>query len=95
MFILDDILLEQFGIKIPGLNLIWTLEQIRDFAFREMYDPEKIKSKIKENRMLFEFGEVNKDEYEKNNAKLLQELKFAQRGKQMDLNVRTDILGAR
>jgi RNA recognition motif-containing protein len=95
MFILDDILLEQFGIKIPGLNLIWTLEQIRDFAFREMYDPEKVKSKIKENRMLFEFGEVNKDEYEKNNAKLLQELKFAQRGKQMDLNVRTDILGAR
>jgi hypothetical protein len=95
MFILDDILLEQFGIKIPGLNLIWTLEQIRDFAFREMYDPEKVKSKIKENRMLFEFGEVNKDEYEKNNVKLLQELKFAQRGQQMDLNVRTDILGAR
>jgi len=95
MFIIDDILLDQFGIRIPGLNLIWTLEQIRDFAFREMYDPEKIKSKIKENRMLFEFGEVNKDEYEKNNAKLLQELKFAQRGEQMGLSVRTDILGAR
>ncbi|MFA4936622.1 MAG: gas vesicle protein GvpG [Candidatus Methanoperedens sp.] len=95
MFIIDDILLDQFGIRIPGLNLIWTLEQIRDFAFREMYDPEKIKSKIKENRMLFEFGEVNKDEYEKNNAKLLQELKFAQRGEQTDLSIRTDILGAR
>jgi RNA recognition motif-containing protein len=95
MFIIDDILLDQFGIRIPGLNLVWTLEQIRDFAFREMYDPEKIKSKIKENRMLFEFGEVNKDEYETNNAKLLQELKFAQRGTQMDLSVRTDILGAR
>ena len=95
MFIIDDILLDQFGVRIPGLNLIWTLEQIRDFAFREMYDPEKIKSKIKENRMLFEFGEVNKDEYEKNNAKLLQELKFAQRGEQMGLSVRTDILGAR
>lgn len=95
MFLIDDILLDQFGVRVPGLNLIWTLEQIRDFAFREMYDPEKIKSKIKENRMLFEFGEVNKDEYEKNNAKLLQELKFAQRGTQMDLSVRTDILGAR
>jgi len=95
MFIIDDILLDQFGIRIPGLNLIWTLEQIRDFAFREMYDPEKIKSKIKENRMLFEFGEVNKDEYEKNNANLLQELKFAQRGEQTDLSIRTDILGAR
>lgn len=95
MFIIDDLLLDQLGIRIPGLNLIWTLEQIRDFAFREMYDPEKIKSKIKENRMLFEFGEVNKDEYEKNNVKLLQELKLAQRGEQMDLSVRTDILGAR
>ncbi|MFZ3166300.1 MAG: gas vesicle protein GvpG [Candidatus Methanoperedens sp.] len=95
MFIIDDILLDQFGIRIPGLNLIWTLEQIRDFAFREMYNPEKIKSKIKENRMLFEFGEVNKDEYETNNVKLLQELKLAQRGTQMNLSVRTDILGAR
>ena len=95
MFIIDDLLLEQFGIKIPGLSLIWTLEQIRDFAFREMYDPEKVKNKIKENRMLFEFGEVSRDEYEKNNIKLLQELKLAQRGAQMNINVRTDILGAR
>ena len=95
MFIIDDILLKAAGITIPGLSLIWTLEQIRDFAFREMYDPEKIKSKIKENRMLFEFGEVNKDEYETNNVKLLQELKLAQRGTQMDIDVRTDILGAR
>lgn len=95
MFIIDDLLLDQFGIRIPGLNLIWTLEQIRDFALREMYDPEKVKSNIKENRMLFELGEMTTDEYEKTNAKLLQELKLAEREAEMNLSIRTDILGAR
>ncbi|MDP2844474.1 MAG: gas vesicle protein GvpG [Candidatus Methanoperedens sp.] len=94
MFIIDDILLRQLGITIPGLDLIWTLEQIRDFAYREMYNPEKIKNSIKENRLLFEFGEMTIDEYEKTNAKLLQELKLAERGAETNLSVRTDILGA-
>ncbi len=94
MFIIDDILLRQMGITIPGLSLIWTLEQIRDFAYREMYNPEKIKNSIKENRLLFELGEIASDEYEKTNAELLQELKHAERGAEMNLSVRTDILGA-
>ncbi len=95
MFIIDDILLRQLGISIPGLSLIWTLEQIRDFAYRELYNPEKIKNRIKENRLLFEFGEITPDEYETNNEKLLQELKMAELGAEMNLGVRTDILGAR
>jgi hypothetical protein len=95
MFIIDDILLRALGITIPGLSLIWTLEQIRDMAYKELYNPEKIKNRIKENRLLFEFGELTSGEYEKNNAKLLHELKLAQRGTEMDLSVRTDILGAR
>ncbi len=95
MFIIDDILLRQMGITIPGLDLIWTLEQIRDFAHRELYNPEKIKNSIKENRLLFELGEMTIDEYEKTNAELLQELKLAELGAEMNLGVRTDILGAR
>ena len=95
MFIIDDILLRQLGITIPGLSLIWTLEQIRDFAYKELYNPEKIKNKIKENRLLFEFGELTSGEYEKNNVKLLQELKLAERGSEMNLSVRTDILRQR
>ncbi len=95
MFIIDDILLRQLGISIPGLSLIWTLEQIRDFAYRELYNPDKIKNKIKENRLFFEFGEITTDEYERTNAKLLHELKLAERGAEMNLSVRTDILGAR
>jgi hypothetical protein len=95
MFIIDDILLRQLGITIPGLNLIWTLEQIRDFAFKELYNPDKIKNKIKETRLLFEFGEMTIDEYERTNAKLLQELKLAEQAQEMNLSIRTDILGAR
>ncbi len=95
MFIIDDLLLRGLGISIPGLDLIWTLEQIKDFAYRELYNPDKIKNKIKENRLIFEFGEITTDEYEKTNAKLLQELKLAERGAEMNLSVRTDILGAR
>ncbi|TAN45758.1 MAG: hypothetical protein EPN24_02020 [Candidatus Methanoperedens sp.] len=95
MFIIDDLLLRQVGVTIPGLNLIWTLEQIRDFAYRELYNPEKIKTSIKENRLLFELGEITMDEYERTNAKLLQELKLAERGAEMNLSVRTDIMGAR
>ncbi len=95
MFIIDDLLLRQMGITIPGLNLIWTLEQIRDFAYRELYNPEKIKNRIKENRLLFELGEMTIDEYENTNAKLLQELKLAELGAEMNLSIRTDILGAR
>jgi hypothetical protein len=95
MFIIDDILLRQMGITIPGWDLIWTLEQIKDFAYRELYNPEKIKNSIKENRLLFELGEITMDEYGRTNAKLLQELKLAERGAEMNLSVRTDIMGAR
>jgi hypothetical protein len=95
MFIIDDLLLRQVGVTIPGLDLIWTLEQIKDFAYRELYNPEKIKNSIKENRLLFELGEITMDEYERTNAKLLQELKLAERGAEMNLSVRTDIMGAR
>lgn len=95
MFILDDILLQQLGITVPGLNLFWTFEQVRDFAYREMYNPEKIKNEIKENRLLFEFGEITREEYERTNSELMHKLKLAEHTEEMDLRVRTDILGAR
>lgn len=95
MLIIDDLLLRQIGISIPGLDFIWILGQIRDFAYRELYNPEKIKNKIKENRMLYEFGEISRGEYERTNAELVRELKLAEMGEEMNLRVRTDILGAR
>ncbi|MBU4075679.1 MAG: gas vesicle protein GvpG [Euryarchaeota archaeon] len=95
MFIMDDILLRQLGISIPGIDTLWTIEQIKNFAHKELYNPEKIKSKIKENRMLFEFGEITSEEYERTNAELMRKLRQAEQGEEMNLEVRTDILGAR
>lgn len=93
MFILDDMLLRQAGILIPGLDMLWTMEQIRNFAYRELYDPEKIRNRIKENRLLYEFGELTEEEYRKANEELMQKLKLAEHALEMDLSVRTDILG--
>ncbi|MDW7731382.1 MAG: hypothetical protein SCH66_03010 [Methanolobus sp.] len=95
MFILDDMLLRQLGISLPGLDLLWTIEQIRDFAYKELYNPEKIKNQIKENRMLYEFGEISLDEYNDINASLMQQFKLTERSQEMNLSIRRDILGAR
>ncbi|MFH1774934.1 MAG: gas vesicle protein GvpG [Methanobacteriota archaeon] len=95
MFLIDDVFLRALGISIPGLDLIWLMELLRDFAYKEMYNPEKIKDQIKENRMLYEFGEITEEEYERTNAELMQKLKLAERGEEMNLRVRTDILNTR
>ena len=64
MFFIDDLLLRTIGISLPGLDMIWTLEQIQKFAYKELYNPEKIKNQIKETRLLYEFGELTRLEYE-------------------------------
>ena len=92
-FIMDDIFLRMLGISIPPFDIIWLLEQIRDIAVREAYDPEKIGDAIKENRLLYELGEITKEEYERKHAELTEMLKLAQRAREMDLEHRVDILG--
>ncbi|MDD3051589.1 MAG: hypothetical protein PHR06_10630 [Candidatus Cloacimonetes bacterium] len=92
MFLFDDILLRMLGISIPGLDLISDIEIIRDFAYRELYNPDKIKNQIKENQMLYEFDELSTEEYEERKTELMRQLKFAERVLETNLNVRTDIL---
>ena len=92
-FIIDDIFLRMLGISIPPFDMIWLFETIRDLAIREAYDPEKIGNAIKENQMLYELGEITKEEYERKHAELTEMLKLAQRAREMDLERRVDILG--
>jgi hypothetical protein len=92
MFLIDDILLRSLGIEIPVFDLFWTIEQIQKHSIKQFYNPEKIKSRIKENRLLYEFGEVTRDEYEKANAELMRKMKMAERALEMDLGNRMDIL---
>jgi len=93
MFFLDDLLLRTVGISLPGLDMIWTLEQIQKFAYKGLYNPEKIKNQIKETRLLYEFGEMTRQEYEDKNAELMHKLDLALKADEMDLGSRTDILG--
>lgn len=92
MFFFDDLLLRMLGISIPGLDLISNIEIIKDFAYRELYNMDKIKNKIKENQMLYEFDELSTEEYEERKTELMRQLKFAERVLETNLNVRTDIL---
>ena len=85
--------MRELGIEIPGLSLLWTMEEIREFALKELYNPEKIQGQIKENRMLYELEEVSLEEYERTNAELLRKLQLAQRSDEMNIRARSDILG--
>lgn len=93
MFIIDDIVLRSIGISLPGLDMIWTLEQIHKYALKGYYNPEKIRDQIKETRLLYEFGELDRQEYEQINSQLLHKLDVAQKVLEMDLGNRVDILG--
>jgi len=93
MFFIDDLLLQSIGISLPGLDMIWTLEQIQMFALKGYYNPEKIKNQIKETRMLYEFGELDRQEYEQKNSELLHKLDIAQKVLEMKASSKMDILG--
>ena len=93
MFIIDDIVLRSIGISLPGLDMIWTLEQIHKYALKGYYNPEKIRDQIKETRLLYGFGELDRQEYEQINSQLLHKLDVAQKVLEMDLGNRVDILG--
>jgi hypothetical protein len=93
MFFIDDMLLRSLGINLPGLDMIWTVEQIHKFALKGYYNPEKIKNQIKETRLLYEFGEMGRQEYEQKNSDLMHKLDMAERIVEMDLNSKVDILG--
>jgi hypothetical protein len=90
MFLIDDILLRSLGFSIPGLDMFWLFEQILYFTRKEMYD--QIKDRLKENRMLYELGEISNDDYMRINARLVRQLRLAEKAKDMNLGVRTDIL---
>ena len=77
MFFADDLFLRMFGISIPPFDLIWVMQQISDYAYAEMYDVEEINNAMKENRLLYEFGEITEAEYEKRNKELNHKLKMA------------------
>jgi len=94
-FLIDDIFLRMLGISIPPFDMIWLMETILDYVedIREKESHEKITNKIKENRLLYELGEITKEEYEKRNGELGNKLQMNNRINRTNLNKRINILG--
>ena len=91
-FLIDDIILRMVGISLPPFDMIWLLETIRDYAAQELYNPEKIGDELKETALLYELGEITKEEYERRYAELTEKLKIAQRVRESNIIKRVDIL---
>lgn len=83
------------GLSIPPFDMIWLMETIRDYVedIREEESQRKINNKIKENRLLYELGEITKEEYERRNGELNHKLRMNNRINRTNLNQRINILG--
>ena len=94
-FFLDDIFLRMLGFSIPPFDMIWLMETIRDYVenVSQEQTQQKINNKIKENRLLYELGEITKEEYERRNGELNHHLKMNNRINRTNLNQRINILG--
>mgnify|MGYP007084760874 CR=1 FL=1 len=84
------------GFAIPPFDMIWLMETIRDYAenVRQEETQQKINSKIKENRLLYELGEITRDEYERRGKELNRQRQMSKRTDRMNLNQRINILGS-
>ncbi|NHV97329.1 MAG: hypothetical protein HA494_06030 [Thaumarchaeota archaeon] len=91
-FLIDDIILRMVGISLPPFDMLWLLETIRDYAIQELYNPEKIGDELKEAALLYDLGEITKEEYERRYAELTEKLKIAQRVRESNIIKRVDIL---
>jgi len=69
-FILDDLL------ALPLKGGLALVKKIRDMAEDELYNPEKIKEALSQLNEAYETGEIEKEEFQKLEAKLLQRLEF-------------------
>ncbi|MBV0926055.1 MULTISPECIES: gas vesicle protein GvpG [Haloarcula] len=83
MFLLDDLFLKPF---------VSLLTIIHDMALEEQYDVEAIRDELKENRLLYEVGELDQTEYERRKDELEAELEVAQKARER-LSGRVEVKG--
>jgi len=94
MLVIDDVLLFPFSFgndQILPNYLALVFKTLHKLALEEMYPLERIQNAIKENRMLYEFGELAKEAYEKENTRLIQRLKMAQKVKELSFGANIKI----
>ena len=94
-FLIDDLLLRTLGLSIPPFDMLWLIETVTDYVenVRQEESQQKINRKIKENRLLYELGEITKEEYERRSRELNQRLKISKLKNNTNLNKRISLLG--
>ena len=60
------------GLSIPPFDMIWLMETITDYVdeARVKETQQKINNKLRENRLLYELGEITKQDYDMRNSEL-------------------------
>jgi len=93
-FFIDDIFLRMIGISIPPFDMIWLIEILRDYVekIRKEETQQEINNRIKENRLLYELGEITREEYERKNRELNHQRQMNKRINRLNLNQRINIL---
>ena len=76
MLIIDD-LLKSLKVLVKPFDIIWVMQLLRDYALKERYNIKQINNQIKENRLLFEIGEITEKDYKEKHKLLLEELETA------------------
>lgn len=77
MIFIDDLILRAAGLSLKPFDLIWVMELMNDCALKEKYDFKKITNQMKENNLLFEIGEISKEEYDEKKELLIERLTTA------------------
>lgn len=74
--------------------MMWLMETIRDYVddVWQKENQQKLSNKIKENRLLYELGEITKEEYERRNTELNRKLRMSKGINRTDLNKRINLL---
>jgi uncharacterized membrane protein len=82
------------GISIPPFDMIWLMETITDYVndARMKETQQKINNEIRENRLLYELGEITKEEYDRRNSELNHRRLMNNRINRVRLNQRINIL---
>ena len=93
-FFVDDLFLRMFGFSIPPFDMIWIMETITDYANDGIMkkNQQRINDELRENRLLYELGEITKEEYEQRNTELNHERQINNRINRVRLNQRINIL---
>jgi len=96
VFFIDDILLRMLGFSIPPFDMVWMVELLRDYSHQTMTQEslQRVNNSIKEERLLYELGEVTQEEYETEVEKLNHQRKILNQEKGVNLHYRINILGS-